>query len=89
MLFRSVDSRGVPITDQTQARSGFWYLMVLRPFVFDQGLKKGVSFGLQGLMMIAKDSEFGGGGSSPAADFAGVSIDTSAQAAAINPANLF
>lgn len=84
-----VDSRGVPITDRTQAQSGYWYLMVLRPFVFDSGLKKGVSFGLNGLMMIAKDKEFGGGGSNPAADFAGVQIDTSAQAAAVNPASLF
>lgn len=84
-----VDSRGVPITNKDEAQSGFWYLMVLRPFVFDSGLKKGVSFGLNGLMMIAKDKTFGGGGSSPAADFAGVSIDTSAQAAAVNPASLF
>ena len=84
-----VDSRGVPITDRTQAQSGYWYLMVLRPFTFDSGLKKGVSFGLNGLMMIAKDREFGGGGSSPASDFHGVSIDTSAQAASVNAASLF
>lgn len=84
-----VDARGAPIVDQNEAQSGFWYLMVLRPFVFDSGLKKGVSFGLNGLMMIAKDRTFGGGGSNPAADFAGVSIDTSAQAAAVNPASLF
>lgn len=85
-----VDSRGVPITDRTQAQSGYWYLMVLRPFTFDSGLKKGVSFGINGLMMIAKDREFGGGGSSsPASDFHGVSIDTSAQAASVNAASLF
>lgn len=84
-----VDSRGAPITSQDEAQNGYWYLMVLRPFVFDSGLKKGVSFGLNGLMMIAKDRTFGGGGSNPAADFAGVAIDTSAQAAAVNPASLF
>jgi len=70
--------------------SGAWYFFVLRPFVFDAGLKKGVSFGLQGVMKIADDRAFGGGGGgNPAADFAGVSIDTSAQAAAVNPAGLF
>lgn len=84
-----VDARGAPIVSADEAQSGFWYLMVLRPFTFDSGLKKGVSFGLNGLMMIAKDRTFGGGGSSPGADFAGVQIDTSAQAAAINPASLF
>ena len=84
-----VDERGAPIVDRNEAQSGYWYLMVLRPFVFDSGLKKGVSFGINGLMRIAKDKTFGGGGSNPAADFAGVAIDTSAQAAAVNPASLF
>jgi hypothetical protein len=84
-----VDTRNVPITNKDEAQSGFWGFLVLRPFSFDAGLKKGVSFGLQGVMVIAKDRTFGGGGSSPMADFAGVSIDTSAQAAAINPAGLF
>lgn len=84
-----VDARGVPITNRDEAQSGYWYLMVLRPFVFDSGLKKGVSFGLNGLMMIAKDRTFGGGGSNPASDFHGVSIDTSAQAASVNAASLF
>ncbi len=85
----AVDARGAPITDEALLKSGSWYLFVLRPFVFDAGLKKGVSFGLQGVMLIADDRSFGGGGSNPAADFAGVAIDTSAQAAAVNPASLF
>lgn len=84
-----VDARGAPITNAQEAQSGFWGFLVLRPFVFDTGMNKGVSFGLQGLMVIAKDRTFGGGGSNPAADFAGVQIDTSAQAAAVNPASLF
>lgn len=84
-----VDAQGAPITDPKLVQSGFWYLAVVRPFVFDAGMKKGVSFGINGVMLIAKDKEFGGGGSNPAADFAGVQIDTSAQAAAVNPGALF
>ena len=85
----AVDARGAPITDGALLKSGSWYLMVLRPFVFDAGLKKGVSFGLQGVMLIADDRSFGGGGSDPRSDFHGVSIDTSAQAASVNAASLF
>lgn len=85
----AVDARGAPITEDSHVMSGAWYLFVLRPFVFDAGLKKGVSFGLQGVMKIADDRTFGGGGSSPASDFHGVSIDTSAQAASVNAASLF
>lgn len=85
----AVDARGAPITDEALLVSGAWYLFVLRPFVFDAGMKKGVSFGLQGVMKIADDRSLGGGGGNPATDFAGVSIDTSAQAAAINPSSLF
>jgi len=86
----AVNAQGVPITENGLIVSGAWYFFVLRPFMFDAGLKKGVSFGLQGVMKIADDRAFGGGGGgNPAADFAGVSIDTSAQAAAVNPAGLF
>lgn len=85
-----VDTRGAPVVDPREAQSGYWGLVVLRPFVFDSGMKKGVSFGLQGLMIIRKDKVFGGnGGGNAAADFAGVSIDTSATAAAVNPADMF
>lgn len=85
----AVDARGAPITEEAQLLSGAWYFFVLRPFIFDAGLKKGVGFGLQGVMKIAEDRSFGGGGSNPKSDFHGVSIDTSAQAASVNAASLF
>lgn len=85
----AVDARGAPITDNNLLYSGAWYFFIIRPFIFDVGMKKGVSFGLQGVMKIADDAKLGGGGSDPKADFAGVAIDTSAQAAAVNPASLF
>lgn len=85
-----VDARGVPITEERLVYPGAWFLFVIRPFIFDKGVNKGVSFGLQGLMKIADDKDIGGGGSSnPASDFHGVSIDTSAQAASVNAASLF
>ena len=86
----AVNTQGVPITDEALLYPGAWYFFVLRPFLYDVGVNKGVSFGLQGVMKIADDRNVGGGGgSNPASDFAGVQIDTSAQAAAINPAGLF
>lgn len=87
----AVNGQGAPIIDNNEIYSGAWYFFIIRPFKFDVGMKKGVSFGLQGVMKIADDARLGGGGGggNPGADFAGVSIDTSAQAAAVNPANLF
>jgi hypothetical protein len=85
----AVNAQGAPIVDPALITSGAWYLFVLRPFTFDATMKKGVSYGLQGIMKIADDRNLGGGSSDPRADFAGVAIDTSAQAAAVNPAGLF
>lgn len=85
----AVNSQGVPIPDNNDVYSGAWYFFIIRPFDFDAGMKKGVSFGLQGVMKIADDKKLGGGSSDPRSDFAGVSIDTSSQAAAVNAASLF
>ena len=84
-----VNSQGAPITNPQEAQSGYWGFLVLRPFTFDAGMKKGVSFGLQGVMIIARDRTFGGGSSDPKSDFAGVKIDTGMEAAATNPSSLF
>lgn len=86
----AVNTQGVPITDEALIYPGAWYFFVLRPFIYDVGVNKGVSFGLQGVMKIADDQNIGGEGTSnPASDFHGVSIDTSAQAASVNAASLF
>lgn len=85
-----VDARGVPLTEKDKARGGNWFLAVIRPFSYDKGVNKGVAFGLQGLIFIAADKALGGdGGGNPLADMHGAQIDTSATAAAINPAGLF
>ena len=71
---------GSPHTDHTF--SGQWAMAVIRPFAWEtrnsQGvvLKRGLSFGLQGVLILADDIEFGGGGVDLNKAFAGVQIDT-------------
>lgn len=79
-----VDPRGAPITDKAKLYSGVWALAVIRPFDFDKGMKKGVGFGLQGVIVIADDRNLGGGGSNPLADMAGAQIDAASAAVPVN-----
>lgn len=79
-----VDLNVAPITDESKVYPGVWAFVTLRCFDFDAKVKKGVSFGLQSVMIIADDDNLGGGGSDPNADFAGVSIEQS-----VNPKDLF
>lgn len=83
------DVRGAPITEEGKAAGGNWFFGIIRPFAYDKGVNKGVAFGLQGLLYIAEDKKLGGSGGDPLAAVAGIQIDTSAQAAAVNPASLF
>jgi hypothetical protein len=78
-----VDQRLAPITDHSRVYPGVWAICAVRVFWFDTDGNKGPSFGLQSVMIIADDQNLGGG-STPAADFAGVNIDSS-----INPAEAF
>ena len=70
------DARSQPITDPDRVYPGVWAVATIRPFVYDKGVNKGTSFGLQGLMIIADDKRLGGGGASPS-DFKGIDIDAS------------
>jgi hypothetical protein len=79
-----VDQRLAPIIDKDRAQSGFWAICTIRAFAYDKGVNKGVSFGLQSVMIVAEDKAFGGGSENVATAFAGVSID-----AAVNPADAF
>jgi len=78
---RVFDSRMVPITDEARVYPGVWAVAIIRPFSYDKNVNKGVSFGLQGLMIVADDKQLGGGGVDPQKAFGGVSID-----AEVNPA---
>lgn len=85
-----VDIRGVPIIEAEADKKvypGAWALVTIRPFAFDAKMKKGVSFGLQSVMIIADDERLGGGGTNPAADFAGVNLGE--LQSDLQPADLF
>lgn len=79
-----VDQRMAPITDENRVYPGVWAICAIRPFAYDKGVNKGVSFGLQSVMIIADDKNLGGGGGNPAQDFAGVNISSD-----VNPAAAF
>lgn len=69
-----------PILEPELVYPGVWALVTLRAFYFEAKnptgaiVKKGASFGLQNVMIVANDKRLGGGGSNPADDFAGVQI---------------
>lgn len=79
-----VDSQMNPIVDENRVYSGVWAICAIN--AYDFGInppqpKKGVSFGLQSVMIIADDIRLGGGGSDPNEDFAGVAISPQFNAA--------
>lgn len=79
---------GAPVTDESRVYPGVWALVTLRPFAYDRGVKKGVSFGLQNVQIIADGDRIGGGRPSAESEFEaldgsiGVDFDTSAGNAA-------
>lgn len=79
-----VDVNGAPIVDETKAYAGCWAMVTVHAYPFDTPKKKGVSFGLDSVMIVADDDAFGAGGGDPNTDFAGVSIEQQ-----VNPAALF
>lgn len=79
-----VDGRMQPVVDEERVYPGVWAVCVIRPFAYDKQVNKGVSFGLQSVMIIADDKNLGGGGVNPVTAFGGVQIDTE-----VNPAGMF
>lgn len=77
-----VDARQQIVTDPKLVYPGVWALAFINPGVYDKGVNKGVSFFLNGLMLIADDKELGSGSGRPTPmHFGGVQID-----AEVNPA---
>lgn len=70
-----VDMKGAVITDTSKVYPGVWAVCTIRPFWYDKGVNKGVSFGLQSVMIVADDDNLGGGGEDLSKAFAGVNID--------------
>lgn len=73
-----VDQNGAPILDKSRIYSGCWAIAALGPGWIGRDDKKGPTFYLQSLMVVADDENLAGAGSAnPSADFAGVKIDPS------------
>lgn len=70
-----VDTSGAVITDESKVYPGVWAVCTIRPFWYDKGVNKGVSFGLQSVMIVADDGNLGGGGEDLSKAFAGVNIN--------------
>jgi len=73
-----VDPAMNPIVDENRVYAGVWALLNFNIYTFGKNPprpKKGVSFGLQGVMLIADDSKLAGGAPDPATQFAGVNVD--------------
>lgn len=73
-----VDPMQNPIVDESRVYSGVWAILAFNMFEFGKSPprpKKGYSFGLQGVMIVADDEKLSGGGIDPKAAFAGVKVD--------------
>lgn len=70
-----VDVRQQLVTDESRVYPGVWAICTVRPFWYDVDVNKGVSFGLQSLMLVADDDNLGGGSEDISTAFANVKID--------------
>lgn len=72
-----VDNRMNPIVDRKKVYPGIWAVCAVNVYAGGKSNamhKKGVSFGLQSVMIIGDDEKFGGAGPDAKAQFAGVNI---------------
>lgn len=71
-----VDLQMAPILDESRVYPGVWAIATVNIFHYRQKVKRGVSVGLNSLMIVQDDEKLGGGGANPQKDFAGVNIQT-------------
>jgi hypothetical protein len=72
-----VDPAMNPIVDEGRVYAGVWAILAFNTFVFGKSPprpKKGLSLGLQSVMIIADDEKLAGGAPDAAEQFAGVSV---------------
>lgn len=69
-----VDMNMNPIVDEKALYSGVWALVAMRLYAY-RDKKRGVSFGMNSVMILQADTPLGGAGGDPKKDFAGVKID--------------
>lgn len=77
-----VDAGMNQIVDPARVYSGIWAICACNIWTFDVRTKKGVSLGLQSVMIIADDDKLGGGSSDPVKDFAGTRVSANYDPAA-------
>jgi hypothetical protein len=65
------------IVDESMIYPGVWVIPTLNVYAYKDPRRKGVSFGIAGVLKIADDERFGGtGASNPHHDFKGVAVDS-------------
>lgn len=68
-----LDARMAPVIDPSRVYPGVWALAVLNPYTWNyNNMKRGCSFGIQTLMLLADDQKLGGGAIDANTAFAGV-----------------
>lgn len=73
-----VDSAGNPIVDPARVYPGVWAVLRFNRYTFGKSPprpKKGISLGLEAVMLVADDSPLGGGAIDPKVAFTGVQIN--------------
>lgn len=79
---RIVDPNMNDIIEESRVYPGVWAILAVNTYSYDN-MKKGVSLGLQSVMIIADDTNIGGGGQvDPRKAFAGVKLDPTVNVAA-------
>jgi hypothetical protein len=72
-----VDTMKNTITDRSKVYPGAWAILICNAYGYGKSPpqpKKGVSFGLQAVMIIGQDTNLSGGGVDPRQVFAGVNV---------------
>ena len=70
-----VDTANNPIVDPSRAYPGVWALLSINLFKYAMKVNKGLSFGLQAVMIVADDNKLAGGAVDTKTQFQGVKID--------------
>lgn len=79
-----VDTAMNDVTDPSKAYNGVWAILALNTYTYDDPRKRGVSLGLQMIMLFADDTRLASNKADPKKAFAGVKIDS-----AFNPSDAF
>jgi hypothetical protein len=79
-----VDAKQAPIVDPDLVYPGVWAVCTINPYAYAQPENKGVSFGLNTVMIVADDRRLAGGGPEDlTAAFGGLKIDSNIDASGL------